>query len=91
MVQPDRQVAVTAAIGYGLATFGAVLLDFWFGYHEQMDDLFGASANASIYLLYAFFMLCACIINIFNIRITAGLNTISAYWHWSASRSSSPS
>ena len=46
-----------------------------------MDDLFGASANASIYLLYAFFMLCACLINIFNIRITAGLNTISAYWH----------
>jgi amino acid transporter len=75
------QVAVTAAIGYGLATFGAVLLDFWFGYYEQMDDLFGASANASIYLLYAFFMLCACIINIFNIKITAGLNTISAYWH----------
>jgi amino acid transporter len=75
------QVAVTAAIGYGLATFGAVLLDFWFGYYAQMDDLFGASANASIYLLYAFFMLCACIINIFNIKITAGLNTISAYWH----------
>ncbi len=75
------QVAVTAAIGYGLATFGAVLLDFWFGYFAQMDDIFGASANASIYLLYAFFMLCACLINIFNIRVTAGLNTISAYWH----------
>ena len=26
-------------------------------------------------------MLCACLINLFNIRITAGLNTISAYWH----------
>jgi amino acid transporter len=75
------QVAVTAAIGYGLATFGAVLLDFWFGYYARMDDYFGASANASIYLLYAFFMLCACIINFFNIRVTAGLNTISAYWH----------
>jgi amino acid transporter len=75
------QVAVTAAIGYGLATFGAVLLEYWFGYYGQMDDLFGASANASIYLLYAFFMLCACVINFFNIRITAGLNTISAYWH----------
>ena len=75
------QVAVTAAIGYGLATFGAVLLDFWFGYYARMDDYFGASANASIYLLYAFFMLCACVINLFNIRITAGLNTISAYWH----------
>ena len=75
------QVAVTAAIGYGLATFGAVLLDYWFGYFQQMNDIFGASGNASYYLLYAFFMLCACLINFFNIRITAGLNTISAYWH----------
>ena len=75
------QVAVTAAIGYGLATFGAVFLEFKFSYYAQMDDLFGASANASIYLLYAFFMLCACIINLFKIKITAGLNTISAYWH----------
>ena len=75
------QVAVTAAIGYGLATFGAVLLDYWFGYFQQMNDIFGASCNASYYLLYAFFMLCACLINLFNIRITAGLNMISAYWH----------
>jgi amino acid transporter len=75
------QVAVTAAIGYGLATFGAILLDFWFGYFKEMDDLFGASANASFYLLYAFFMLCSCAINFFHIRVTAGLNTISAYWH----------
>ncbi len=75
------QVAVTAAIGYGLATFGAVFLDFEFGYYQQMDDIFGASANASIYLLYAFFMACACLINFFHIRVTAGLNTISAYWH----------
>jgi amino acid transporter len=75
------QVAVTAAIGYGLATFGAVLLDFWFGFYAQMDSIFGASANASIWLLYAFFLVCAGIINCFNIRVTAGLNTISAYWH----------
>jgi amino acid transporter len=75
------QVAVTAAIGYGLATFGAVLLDFWFGYFQQMDDIFGASGNAAYYLLYAFLMLCACVINLFNIRITAAVNTVSAYWH----------
>jgi amino acid transporter len=75
------QVAVTAAIGYGLATFGAVLLDFWFDYYARMDDWFGASANASIYILYALFMIAACAINFFHIRITAGLNTISAYWH----------
>ena len=75
------QVAVTAAIGYGLATFGAVLLDYWFSYFQKMDDIFGASVNASFYLLYAFFMLAACLINVLNIRITARLNTISAYWH----------
>ncbi len=75
------QVAVTAAIGYGLATFGAVLLDFWFDYYAHMDDWFGATANASIYILYATFMVAACVINLFNIRITAGLNTFSAYWH----------
>ena len=75
------QVAVTAAIGYGLATFGAVLADYWFDYYARMDDWFGATANASIYILYAVFMVAACVINLFNIRITAGLNTISAYWH----------
>ena len=37
-----------------------------------MDDWFGATANASIYILYAVFMLAACVINLFNIRITAG-------------------
>ena len=75
------QVAVTAAIGYGLATFGTVLFDYWFSYSERMNDWFGASPNAAIYILYALFLLAACLINVFDIRITAGLNTISAYWH----------
>jgi amino acid transporter len=75
------QVAVTAAIGYGLATFGTVLFDYWFSYSARMNDWFGASANASIYILYALFLLAACLINMLNIRMTAGLNTISAYWH----------
>ena len=75
------QIAVTASIGYGLATFGAVLLDYWFGYFEKMDDWFGASANASYYILYAIFLLAAAIINMFQVSITALLNTISAYWH----------
>jgi amino acid transporter len=75
------QVAVTAAIGYGLATFGTVLFDYWFDYSARMNDWFGASANGSIYILYALFLLAACLINVFDIRITAGLNTISAYWH----------
>src|SRR6186997_2717132 len=75
------QVAVTAAIGYGLATFGAVLLDFWFDYYARMDDWFGASANASTYVPYAIFMTAAALINFLNIRLTSGLNMISAWWH----------
>jgi amino acid transporter len=75
------QVAVTASIGYGLATFGTVLFDYWFAYQEHMGDWFGMGFNGSVYTLYAIFMLAACLINVFDIRITAGLNTISAYWH----------
>ena len=46
-----------------------------------MDDWFGMGFNGSVYALYAVFLLAACLINVFDIRITAGLNTISAYWH----------
>ena len=44
------QIAVTAAIGYGLAVFGQVLFDYWFNYSAHMDDWFGASFNMSTYI-----------------------------------------
>ena len=75
------QVAVTAAIGYGLATFGDGALRLLVQLLEHMNDWFGSSANASIYVLYAIFLIAARLINMFKIRITALLNTISAYWH----------
>jgi amino acid transporter len=75
------QVAVTAAIGYGLAIFGQVLFDDYFSYTTHMNDWFGASYNASTYILYAVFMLAAVCINVFDIRITSGLNMFSAWWH----------
>ncbi len=75
------QIAVTAAIGYGLAVFGQVLFDLWFDYSKHMDDWFGASFNFSTYVVYAAFMLAALLINMFNIRITSGLNMVSAWWH----------
>ena len=75
------QIAVTAAIGYGLATFGTVLFDYWFSYSAHMNDWFGSSANMSIFVLYAVFLLAAGIVNMFQVSITALLNTISAYWH----------
>ena len=60
------QIAVTAAIGYGLATFGTVLFDFWFDYSAHMNDWFGFSANTSIFVLYAAFLIAAGIINMFT-------------------------
>ena len=41
------QIAVTAAIGYGLATFGTALLNFWFEYPNEKEY---------IYLLYVIFL-----------------------------------
>ena len=75
------QIAVTASIGYGLATFGTVLFDYWFDYEARMADWFGMGFNGSVYTLYAIFLLAAVLINVFDIRITSTLNTISAYWH----------
>ncbi len=75
------QIAVTASIGYGLAIFAQVLFDDWFSYTQHMNDWFGASFNASTYIIYAAFMLAAVVINLLNIRLTSGLNMISAWWH----------
>jgi amino acid transporter len=75
------QVAVTAAIGYGLAVFGQVLFDYWFSYSAHMNDWFGASFNASTYIVYALFLTAAVLINTLHIRYTSGLNMFSAWWH----------
>ena len=45
------QVAVTAAIGYGLATFAHGALRLLVRVHAHMNDWFGASANCSIYVI----------------------------------------
>jgi len=75
------QIAVTAAIGYGLAVFGQVLFDYWFSYSQHLNDWFGASFNTSTYILYALFLTAAVLINALHIRYTSGLNMISAWWH----------
>jgi amino acid transporter len=75
------QIAVTAAIGYGLALFGQALFDFWFSYSQHMNDWFGATFDASTYILYIVFLAAAVGVNVFNVRITSGLNMISAWWH----------
>jgi len=75
------QIAVTAAIGYGLAIFGQVLFDDWFSYTKHMHDWFGMSFNAATYTIYAVFMIAAIVINMLNIRLTSALNMFSAWWH----------
>jgi amino acid transporter len=66
------QIAVTAAIGYGLAIFSTALLNYWFDYPNTKEY---------VYLAYAVVLLGALVLNLMKITVTAMLNTISAYWH----------
>jgi amino acid transporter len=66
------QIAVTAAIGYGLAIFGTALLNLLFDY---------PNSKGYVYLLYAIVLLGAGVLNLMRITVTAMLNTVSAYWH----------
>src|SRR5205809_1998006 len=66
------QIAVTAAIGYGLAIFLTTLLDFWFSYPNTKEWTL---------LVYAIVMLVAVAIIIFRVSVKALLNTVSEYWH----------
>jgi amino acid transporter len=72
---------VTAAIGYGLATFATVLANYWFDYTARMDDWFGFTGNVSIYVMYIVLLGLALLVNMSNVSITSLLNQISAYWH----------
>ena len=66
------QIAVTAAIGYGLAIFATSLLNYWFEYPNDKEY---------VYLAYAVVLAVALVLNLMKITVTAMLNTISAYWH----------
>ena len=66
------QIAVTAAIGYGLAIFSTALLNYWFDYPNTKEY---------VYLTYAVVLLIALTLNLMKVTVTAMLNTISAYWH----------
>jgi amino acid transporter len=66
------QIAVTAAIGYGLAIFATSLLNLLFDY---------PNTTRWIFVTYSVVVLGAVLLNLLKVRWTAGLNTISAYWH----------
>jgi len=66
------QIAVTAAIGYGLAIFATSLMNLLFDY---------PNSTRWIFVTYTAVMAIAVTINMFRVSITAALNTISAWWH----------
>ena len=68
------QIAVTAAIGYGLAIFATSLLNLLTsgGYNNTTNWIF---------VTYSVVIAGAILINWLGVSITAALNTISAWWH----------
>ena len=68
------QIAVTAAIDYGAATFTTALLNLWF------PGQVGTDAR-TIFLVYTAIVGLHAILNLFGVRILALINSISAWWH----------
>jgi amino acid transporter len=66
------QIAVTAAIGYGLAIFATSLLNLLFDY---------PNTSKWIFVTYTAVMAIALLLNLFKVNVTALLNTVSAWWH----------
>src|SRR5919202_5139165 len=66
------QIAVTAAIGYGLAIFGTSLLNLHFDYPNNPTWVF---------VSYSVIMFVAALVNMLGVPITAAVNSFSAWWH----------
>ena len=67
------QIAVTAAIGYGLAIFSTALLNYWFDYPNTKEYVYLTLRRRAARA--------RCCLNLLKVSVTAMLNTISAYWH----------
>src|SRR5687767_5505982 len=68
------QIAVTAAIDYGAATFTTALLNLWF------PDLVGTDVGA-IFITFTVIMALHLALNLFGVNLLAWLNSFSAWWH----------
>lgn len=66
------QVAVTAGIDFGLATFVQAFLNYLFGY--PLDPPY-------LILIYGIVLAIHALLNTFGIRIVALLNDVSVWWH----------
>ena len=68
------QIAVTASIDYGAATFTTALLSLWF------PDLVGTDFTA-IFITYTVIVALHLALNLLNVNLLARLNSFSAWWH----------
>ena len=66
------QVAVTAGIDYGLATFVNILLNTWFNV---------AISYPNTLIIYGIALILHALMNIFGVRLVALLNDVSVWWH----------
>jgi amino acid transporter len=66
------QVAVTAGIDYGLATFVNILLNTWFG---------TVITPQNTLIIYFVALVLHATMNVFGVRLVALLNDVSAWWH----------
>ena len=66
------QIAVTAAIDFGAATFISSLMNLWFGY---------TLSKGHVFLTYTVIMVLHGLINTFGPRLLARINNFSAWWH----------
>ena len=66
------QVAVTAAIDFGAATFISSLLNLWFSFSLTKQHVF---------IVYTAIIVLHGLINTFGVRLLAMINNISAWWH----------
>jgi amino acid transporter len=68
------QIAVTASIDYGAATFTTALLNLWFPDVVSTETL-------TIFAVFTVIVALHVALNLLNINLLAQLNTISAWWH----------
>jgi amino acid transporter len=66
------QIAVTAAIDFGAATFISSLLNLWFGF---------SLTKVHVFLVYTVIIAVHGLLNSYGARILARINNISAWWH----------
>ena len=65
-------IGIIGAVGYGLAIYATSLFNLWWGYSNDRHHIF--------YLL-VLFLIGAVLVNVFDVRITSLINSVSAWWH----------